>query len=99
MAKQEEIREGIAVRLYWKDHPVGDWSVELPETKAIYYIRANVALSYLHDNGVVIKVERELPFQVIINDAVTVGGSKIDIPNEVLKSAGYEAIESLVEKK
>ena len=62
MSKQEEIREGVGKRL---DLYIDEGSVEERLIK-----RADKILSYLHSQGVVIKVERELPESWV----VTYGG-------------------------
>ena len=67
MTKQEEIREGLAEELckinggIWNAANYNDYWLE----------KADGALSYLHSQGVVIKVERELPE----NSLKTLGGS------------------------
>ena len=63
MTKQEEIREGIAVYLYkcfstWKESSYYDLS-ELNRQGWLQY--ADDILSFLHSQGCVLKVDRELP--------------------------------------
>ncbi len=67
-AKQEKIREGMAEYL-WENRvgetTASDWAdtwVELPEmNKEGYREDAGAFMIYLHSQGVVIKVDRELP--------------------------------------
>ncbi len=64
MTKQEEIREKLAEQLYyWKEgsNYACEWSKLLQAFKDYYLNGADQVLTYLHSQGVVIKVDRELP--------------------------------------
>ncbi len=59
MTKQEEIREGIAKGLAHCD--IIEWEELTNENKQHYLSEADRIRNYLHSQGVVIKVDRELP--------------------------------------
>ena len=61
MTKQEEIREGI--NHYLTKQFICDEDREVPEDECLH--EANALLAYLHSQGVVIKVEKKLPYTVL----------------------------------
>ena len=73
MTKQEEIREGLAVRLHTQERSTlrvtyetspynCSWELLLETQREEYRNTAeNVFMGYLHSKGVVFKVDRELP--------------------------------------
>ncbi len=89
--KREQIREGIHKGLQ------GDMPTVVGEP-CPYCRDTEKVLNYLDSQGVVLKVEGELLFQVVINETVPLIGTKVHIPQEVLKSAGYTAWEPLIEE-
>ncbi len=103
MTKQEEIREGIAKltedRFRFPAEEAG-----LIWDKNFNYMLASNILSYLHSQGVVIKVDRELPS---LTDASRCSpGSytwnkhiaEFNYQQDMLR-AGYGAFEPLIEEK
>jgi len=84
MTKQEEIREGIGhyIILY----RMGEYK----EDQTI-----NKILSYLHSQGVVIRVDRELTKEVMYGQEAY---AQEDI-ERFLREAGYVAVEPLIEVK
>ena len=85
MTKQEEIREGLRAKLF-----------ELGVTNKGFVIRQ--ILEYLHSQGVVLKVDRELPFPmctVRMNDPRYQDGAMIHAQKLMLE-AGYVAVEPLI---
>lgn len=86
MTKQEDIREGIRTII---DDPlvyIADKPVEYTDK----------ILSYLHSQGVVVKVNRELPPRAAIT--IVEGSQTIIIPIKKLSELGYEAVEPLIEE-
>ncbi len=86
MATREEIREGIFKVLFPysnADHYTGDGTVQK-------------VLDYLHSEGVVIKVDRELPEDLDVWKETRRGGYFIG--SEALEEAGYVAVEPLIEE-
>lgn len=88
MTKREKIREGIARRL---PTPAPDW------------VLADILIEYLHSQGVVIKVESELPKQDIyvspafgatVEQESKMGG--YDEAQQNMLKAGYVAVEPLI---
>ena len=62
MTEQEKIREGIAQQLYSIDYGnEANWGNEVPPTKEEYWAVAERIIRYLHSQGLVIRVNRELP--------------------------------------
>ncbi len=94
MNKQEEIREGIAQYNYY--YPDGkprirkNWGLLSVEEKKPYLDVARLQVFKLHSQGVVIKVDRELPKCVFHEDQMLM---EVDCP---LHNAGYEAVEPLI---
>jgi len=88
----EEIREGIAERIIanslWK---LKDLS---PENREHYLGKADDVMSYLHSQGVVIKVDRELPdpWEMPLDSAEAGYGWLV----EEMGKAGYAAVGPLV---
>jgi len=115
MTKQERIRDGLAKMLWdidrpshvpiWEDlkkstHMQSVMEVENTLTDAMYLIE------YLHSQGVVIKVDRELPECSIVVEEELSPGSKAfrrhsiaqyKLTQEIMTHAGWEAVESLIE--
>ena len=82
---REEIREQIA-----------KIAGNNPNPKEVDLETADIVLVYLHSQGVVIKVDRELPVVKLRNRFMQ------DVVNETLKKLsqdGYVAVEPLIEKK
>ncbi len=104
MTKQEEIREGIARRFHTKDrvlfkimdegNPSNCMWDELPECRKNFYRReADGFLSYLHFQGAVLKVDRELP-------RILVKASHVEDVRRIqaaILDAGYVATIPLIE--
>ena len=91
MATREEIREGmrgIGVNTTAYDSNI---SFNLSD-KDIGEI-----LAYLHSQGVVIKVDRELPDRASV--VIIEGDQSVVIPIKILTNAGYEAVEPLIKEK
>ena len=100
--KQEEIREGIARLVHywhiggserWEDNDEENW--QGPKRQE-YYEAADALIPYLHSQGVVLKVDRELPTSswngheyIEQNDFVLKGRNQ-------LLDAGYVAVEPLI---
>ena len=111
---REEIREGIASRCFENcDGATLEQCDELHKqygNKACWYCGADQVLHYLHSQGVVIKVARELPLITLqeaeehdakwslsnFTDSLQGFGKKAQ--KNMLKD-GYEAVESLIEPK
>ncbi len=97
MTKQEKIREGIAEWL-WENRAgettVQDWVnswAKLPENRKQDFRKdATDFMIYLNSQGIVLKVDRELPECSIIPKTTGV------CP---YKKAGYGAVEPLIEEK
>ena len=62
MATREEIREGVAEVLSFP-HEELEWEEMSEHTKEGYRKEALILSRYLHSRGVVIKVDRELPYK------------------------------------
>jgi len=109
MSKQEEIREGIAKR-----HCEGCLPEEQCSEKRVgkkcpeYYETADEELGWLHSQGVVIKVERELPLNPFANQLInkdeqtayyywnqSLSASYLEGQEDMLKT-GYVATKSLL---
>lgn len=90
MSKQEKIREGMEEIVSDMVYGVG----------AHYTSREIVAKlqEYEDSQGVVIKVERELPF-VSSNYELSQHNVYVKIGNEALREQGFEAVEPLIEVK
>lgn len=93
MIKQEEIREGIAIQSY------GTHVGEVDNRK--HYELADKVIQFLHSQGVVLKVEGELPeMKDIILGATWEEQRNVSYSQsqqDMLK-AGYEATEPLIEE-
>ena len=93
MTKQEEIREELARRLAIRDdkgflnHRTHKYII----TDEQYEFTDRI-LRGLHSQGVVIKIDRELPLQV----ACIKCHKLFDLSNEGLGRAGYVAVEPLI---
>ncbi len=106
MTKQEEIREGIRegiAKILSEDLviTIGESVDEGEYVSALQMARlkeADVVLAYLHSQGVVIKVERELPERTWYNDW---GGESGKAGYKLCQDdmAGYEATIPLIEKQ
>ena len=104
MTKQEKIRDGMAERCFENcDGATQEQCDELNKkydaVDACRYCGADQVLAYLHSQGVVIKVKRELPEYWFDRGE---GGytEQHYIPSglqECLEEAGYTAFESLLE--
>ena len=93
MTRQEKIRGGIAKVLHAEDNPFPfkpTWEEEIE--KDYWYWYADKLIQYLDSQGVVLKVEKELPTGVIcfLDDRY----SKYEFQG-VLEEHGYVAVESL----
>lgn len=105
MSKQKKIREGIARNSYlWASMMAGKESIEsfnnLSEgERKPYYVLAHQLSIYLNREGVVIKVDRELPCNDC--DAKDVPDRCCDMWCKKLKEyeAGYEATEPLIKEE
>ena len=99
MTKQEEIQEGLAVKLasfegrkYW----------QMPDVDKEYWLtQSSASLQYLHSQGVVIKVDRQLPRLKSITSEATVEEKSafllgLKYAQEGIIEAGYVAVESLI---
>ena len=102
MATREEIREGIAKILH-VIHEVdlskrGLPTLDITEDLKIdsFHPSANAIMQYLHSQGVVFKVERELPF-VTSSFTVSEHGVYAKISEASLNEQGYVAVEPLIE--
>lgn len=74
MNKQEEIREGIAETLYGFEYD--GWDKLSAGNRVMWLARADAVMNKEHSQGVVIKVDRELPDDIVeraSNEARTVG--------------------------
>lgn len=95
MTKQEEIREGLRASILENTQFNSHRGVVLKVTGL-----SNI-LSYLHSQGVVVKVERELPTQkwdeFMEHDWVDLTPTEIAIMKGMIR-AGYEATEPLIER-
>lgn len=107
MTKQEEIREGIARNAYiWASFTCGEDSIEplenlSAEKQKVYFTFAHQLAIFLDRQGVVIKVERELPDITDGCDCEVCQHFRQTsaIPHQVLLSAGYAATKPLIEVK
>ena len=91
--KREEIRENLAEVLSFSHEPdEPEWAEMDEHKKTGYRNEALNILSYLHSQGVVIKVDRELP------DYLMEGQVACDKPTyqEMLRRAKYVAVEPLI---
>ena len=61
MTKRKEIREGIAKIVFNARQPDSDFECLYKHQQEAWRCVADKLLSYLHSQGVVIKVDRELP--------------------------------------
>ena len=61
MPTREEIREGIAFKLYELDSGTREYWDVSPKDRKEYRYRAKLMTEHLHSEGVVIKVETWLP--------------------------------------
>ncbi len=106
--KQEEIREGLAKRRYY-DGMIGigsgipQWEDRTEAEREHFRAKIDDDFNYLHSQGVVIKVDRELPkLKSLTGDAslkeklAFLQGVEA-LREEVIK-AGYEAVEPLIEE-
>jgi len=91
MSKQERIREGVAQSLGRSN---GQWGDEFQHN--YWLIQADLALDYLHSQGVVIKVDREFPKMTFFCPTC-----KKTVTNTMCNviDGGYSGVESLIEEK
>jgi len=101
MTKQEEIREWVkewvlGIRQYLNDTEHSPEPFTKPIDPNVLIVEfPNKLLKYLHSQGVVIKVERELPFA----DWITVPPSEIaKYTQQNMLKAGYKAVEPLIKE-
>ena len=103
MTIQEKIREGI--NQYLTKQFICDEDREVPEDE--YLHEANALLAYLHSQGVVIRVDRELPDLertiLLHRDTELAAGELWIDPKQLsveiadkLRKAGYGAFEQLI---
>jgi len=91
MTKQEEISKGLAqLTELWiqNNYPIGSQT---------FSDLADQSLAYLHSQGVVIKVDRELP-----DNAIYYPPKQLESYNagrQIMISGGYVAVEPLIEEK
>ena len=109
MGKQEKIREGLAKRLYHQ-HADGHFETASRGIKNNYYLDADMALRYLHSQGLVIKVEKELPASPIkITTDLELGEEEAKtrqaysdlltgLVQRQMTEAGFAAFEPLIEE-
>ena len=95
MTKQEKIREGIFDILFGTCMHITD----NPDDKTAEVLR------YLHSQGVVIKVDRELPKPILYGHFTMVDDERMATPREIseftqqeMLEAGYVATEPLIDK-
>lgn len=93
MTKQKEIREGIAQSIFERfTNGHKPWEKCTQKHKDIFLRRADLILTYLRSQGVVIKVDRELPsFVMEARDWDSVERIKN-------KLTGYVVVEPLIEE-
>jgi len=96
MNKQEEIREGIKANIL----VAIKWAVSEGMTDPYLDLHVDKVLKLLHSQGVVIKVDRELPDYEDLHDCydgklTSPEQFKHDIQMDMLK-AGYVAVEPLI---
>ncbi len=106
MPTREEIREGIArITHHWhcpsekweeRDNYLSSLGWLGPEPE-YYYKLADELLPYLHSQGVVIKVDRELLKKKTIENHLSSWANWYEGQQDMLK-AGYVAVAPLVEK-
>ena len=103
MTKQEKIREGIARELcyeWW--NPITQWEDLDDMNRKIYYCLADAVLSYLHKQGVVIRVKGKLPFdsdrakKKLAEKHNWYGQGLFDMYMDLM-TAGYVPVEPLIE--
>ena len=103
MTKQEEIREGVTILIEEETTFIeGEYSPlagpitsDTRELDCEPSYLASKILSYLHSQGVVIKVERELPIKIAGQENISYCAGYHDACHQRLK-AGYVAVEPLV---
>ena len=109
MSKQEEIREGRSkITNKWRNYWQGQWSTDMSMS---HFTLESEILNYLHSQGVVIKVEREItesptqlemdihqPLIKYLNDKANLFEVTEEI-NEIYNKAGYVAVEPLIDNK
>ena len=106
--KQEEIKKGTARLLFnlgQKPYNIDAWGKLPLPIRGIYLSHAGEFLKYLHSQGVVIEVDRELPEPIYAGcldipeniKEIYIQG-KIDYQQDMLK-AGYVAVEPLVQSE
>lgn len=108
MTKQEEIREGVAVKLCNHDGFDWEWLKEQPHYKGskdceFYFRCADDILTYEDSQGVVIKVDRKLPENPHFNreDISDSGLGEMNGFDQAIlmcKKAGYVAVEPLIKE-
>ena len=97
MSRQEEIKEGVAIKL-WLNFgenicaQCGSW--KLCCHKQIFLDSADYILSYLHSQGVVLKVDRKLP-ELLQKRGAHQEFAERDLKRR-LDKAGYAVVESLI---
>ena len=106
MTEQEEIREGVAERLYkmcakWTGVWYPPWNEAREEIRNDWRNTATEYLQYLASEGGVLKVERELPGTLI--DELEYGWATctdfrwgVSAAQKDMLKAGYEAVEPLI---
>jgi len=100
MNKQEEIREWLMLLVLPDKQAIeGEWgSGEDDTAKENSYELVDKIISYLHSQGVVIKVDKELP---IVPNYIRLqddgGWSAFRLSQRHMLCAGYEAVEPLIE--
>ena len=109
MTKQEKIRQGLSKQLFQIDEGIevtDEWWAKMCDREWSNAIvsseHADIILSYLHPQGVVIKVERESQMCSCCGGSGMIGGSGInDCCPECngtgkIYCVGYVAVESLI---
>ena len=88
----EDIREGIAeifCSMYWRIRDEKPYALH-----SVLLEASDITLKYLHDNDVVMKVDRELSF----DDIGWLIGEDGIVKSIWSKNAGYVAVEPLIEE-
>ncbi len=95
--RQQRIH-GIAFKLYELDGGTQEYWDTSPKDRKEYLCRAKLMAEYLHSQGVVIKVDRELPEKLFYwdTDKSTISFLKPPWLDEVVERAGYVAVEPIM---
>ena len=103
MTRQEVIREGIAEKIFeWckrNGYIVAsfEWKEVTGATRGMILAITDILLEYEDSQGVVLKVDKELPEPITHWDAELTMGQISFLTMLLMESEGYKATESLVE--